>query len=632
MGQQTLTVGVPGLDRRCRRRPVGDDDLPCGLVDPPEGGHVDHRAVEDAALAHAGLRRPPGLPPDQLVAPLAQPTTQVRNVARAHGTLEHRPGHAVDLHEHDARDVRLLGSPAGAAGHRLVEPGIVVEGQRGGDHRRDGGQPDDDDQARPEPVEGDAGQQLQHHRHEDRVEDDGPDPEGQHRQGHDDEGECRPDDRVHDADDETGEQGVRRAVDVEVVEQPGHEPQRQRRHDRDDEDPPQDPRPRRPVGCGAQQPRRFRWDRLLGHGDSGGWFVGGRAMSDGPPGCREDERATGFHGDEPLSTSRGGELLVESTQRVTQPARSAPTQAHRAVGPPVDRHHQARLHELGRPHRPRRVEVAFADGRPPPSDREQGEIDVLQLDHLREEVGVPREVHRPLGGPQHVAHGVDRDSAVRAPLAAVDSRNGLDGEALDLRRGAGGCLADLPEAAAPQERCRTPRHDHEDVATEQLQGGDVEVIHVHVRDQHDIGDPERRRVDAMVPAEVGQPLGEGRVGHDPDAPHLDDHAGVAEPRDHRCRHLREATSRSPPGPSSNPADPKASPVPCSASGPTAGRRAARALSERPRNERTPGRWPGVSWCRRGHRPSSPHSPAPGHPGPRTVRVSTRFDWPSDLRP
>ena len=94
-------------------------------------------------------------------------------------------------------------------------------------------------------------------------------------------------------------------------------------------------------------------------------------------------------------------------------------------------------------------------------------------------------------------------------------------------------LVDAAEAAAPQEGRRAGRHDHEHIAAEHPQGRDVEVIHVHVRDQDDVGDAEGPGVDAMVPAEVGQAIGEGRVGHDPDAAELDDHAGVAEPRERR---------------------------------------------------------------------------------------------------
>ena len=58
---------------------------------------------------------------------------QVRHVAGTQRPFEHHPGDAVELHEHDAGNVgdgRRAGSPAGPAGGALVEPGVVVEGER----------------------------------------------------------------------------------------------------------------------------------------------------------------------------------------------------------------------------------------------------------------------------------------------------------------------------------------------------------------------------------------------------------------------------------------------------------------------------------------------------------------------
>ena len=59
---------------------------------------------------------------------------------------------------------------------------------------------------------------------------------------------------------------------------------------------------------------------------------------------------------------------------------------------------------------------------------------------------------------------------------------------------------------------------------------------MHVGDEDHVGTSERAGVDVVVPPEVRHTISEGRVGHDPDPAQLDEHAGVAEPRERR-RHL-----------------------------------------------------------------------------------------------
>ena len=165
---------------------------------------------------------------------VTEPAVQRRDIAGAASPLEHHPGQAIDLHEHEPRHVRRRrppGAPPSTSEHELVEPQVIVKGQGGGDQRGHGGQPEGHGERRPEPTDLDAGQEVQDGRDEHRVEDDGADPQRQDRQRHDDHRQGRPDDGVDDTDDEAGEEGVLRAVDVEAVEQPGQQPQRQRGED-----------------------------------------------------------------------------------------------------------------------------------------------------------------------------------------------------------------------------------------------------------------------------------------------------------------------------------------------------------------------------------------------------------------
>jgi hypothetical protein len=55
VGEQAVAVGMGALDRRRTLGVVRDDHRPGALVDPPEGRHLGGRAVQDAALADAGL-------------------------------------------------------------------------------------------------------------------------------------------------------------------------------------------------------------------------------------------------------------------------------------------------------------------------------------------------------------------------------------------------------------------------------------------------------------------------------------------------------------------------------------------------------------------------------------------------
>ncbi|MFM9124945.1 MAG: AMP-binding enzyme, partial [Actinomycetota bacterium] len=61
-GEEAAPVGVAALDLRGARGVVRDDELAALLLVPAERGDVLVRAVQDAGLAGAGLRRPVALP------------------------------------------------------------------------------------------------------------------------------------------------------------------------------------------------------------------------------------------------------------------------------------------------------------------------------------------------------------------------------------------------------------------------------------------------------------------------------------------------------------------------------------------------------------------------------------------
>ena len=269
VGEQALAVGVVLLDRRRRRRVVGDDDGAGRLVDPAERRHVDDGAVEDAALADAGLRRPTGLPADQPVAAVAQPAMEGRHVARSQSPVEHGFGQPVDLHEDDTGHLGLGGdprAPARSPGHRRLEPGVVVEGEEARHQRRHSGQPEHDHERRPPALERDARERVEHEGDHDRVEHDRPQPERQDGDRHDDDCQGRPHDGVDDADHEPGEERLPPLVDREVVEHDGEQPQRQRADDRDEDDPPHDDAQGGPL---CHRPERRRGGALGGHAASG---------------------------------------------------------------------------------------------------------------------------------------------------------------------------------------------------------------------------------------------------------------------------------------------------------------------------------------------------------------------------
>ena len=164
--------------------------------------------MQDPGLADTGLRGPPGLPRDEMVAAVAKPTVQVGNVSRSNGPPQDGVRDAVELDEHDAGHVGHIGTVSTLtrlARRTPVEVCVVVECKQRRDRRGHDDQADNDDERRPEAVDLDTRQQLQYPCDEQCIEDDRTETKRQHRERHDEERECRPDDCVGETDHESGQ-------------------------------------------------------------------------------------------------------------------------------------------------------------------------------------------------------------------------------------------------------------------------------------------------------------------------------------------------------------------------------------------------------------------------------------------
>ena len=211
------------LDRRRPLAVVGDDDVAGGLVDPPERRHVDGRAVEDPALADAGLRRPAGLPGGQAVRTIADPTMQGGHVAGPQRPLEHGLGDPVQLDEHHTGyvgDVGRAGSPAGASGGGWSNQASSSRASRVLTIVVTAASPRATKIAVQKPSRCTPGRESSTRADDERFEDDGTEAERQHRDRDDDEGQRGPDDR-HRRGRRPGRPAGRRAVDRSTSREAG---------------------------------------------------------------------------------------------------------------------------------------------------------------------------------------------------------------------------------------------------------------------------------------------------------------------------------------------------------------------------------------------------------------------------
>jgi hypothetical protein len=171
--------------------------------------------------------------------------------------------------------------------------------------------------------------------------------------------------------------------------------------------------------------------------------------------------------------------------------------------------------------------MVLGQTRPPPSDGEQREVEVVgQLRHLVEQAGVAGEVRREPTlhqVPERVArrgHGMARD--------AVHGGSGGQPQAADVAALPRLHLGHVRESEAPDEPLRRARGEHRCVLVDEAQRWDVEVVEVRVRDDDrvEVAVDARRRQRAVTDERAhAQP--QQRVGEDARAVHLDEDGGMA---------------------------------------------------------------------------------------------------------
>ena len=177
------------------------------------------------------------------------------------------------------------------------------------------------------------------------------------------------------------------------------------------------------------------------------------------------------------------------------------------------------------------IEVALAERRPPPPDRQQGNVDRRQVGHLGEQVGVAGEVHHQARTAHDVADGRGADPAVWTAPVLVHGSHGLDADATDRGGLADSCFADVAEAAASHEVTGALGHDQRGRPGQPPQRRQVQVVEVHMGDQHGIDRSGDVVGDGAVAAEVRHAIGEHRVGQQPDATEIEHDGRVAHPRE-----------------------------------------------------------------------------------------------------
>ena len=265
---------------------------------------------------------------------------------------------------------------------RWSNQAVVVEGEGAAHDGGHDGQADGHDDRRPEAVERDAGQEVEHETDDERLEDDGAEPQRQHRDRHDHEGERRPHHGTDEADHETGEHGVAR---------------RRRSRSRRARRRGATASPRsttvttalrhttsvQTVARRGDRTPRCCWAPFGGHrpSTSGTATV---AWPSRPPGSSTRSRSPW-----PLAVIAAAKRSAGRSQP-RRPARPL----HRAVRAPVDGNDErGRISSLARAARCGSRWPGPSDCAPP-ADRQEGDVDGAEIGHAVEEVGVAGEVHR----------------------------------------------------------------------------------------------------------------------------------------------------------------------------------------------------------------------------------------------
>jgi len=113
----------------------------------------------------------------------------------------------------------------------------------------------------------------------------------------------------------------------------------------------------------------------------------------------------------------------------------------------------------------------------------------------------------------------------------VRCRDDVQGDVVVHHRVADIDLGDVREPGLHEQAARAAWRDHAGGRPEPLEGGNVQVVEVHVRQQDDVDVVQRGVGDGAPAAEMGDPGGEQRIGHDPVTTDVDHGGGVPGPGD-----------------------------------------------------------------------------------------------------
>jgi len=196
----------------------------------------------------------------------------------------------------------------------------------------------------------------------------------------------------------------------------------------------------------------------------------------------------------------------------------------------VDRDGDFRADQLKRQRGSARVHVARPERRPPARDGQQRHVNRPERVHLRKQVGITREVD-----PRAPLHDEPEAAAQRPERRPEPDVIGVDRPDPYLSHGrhvAGQHLARPAEATPGQERPGSARDQQTRVQPDLPQRGHVQVILVHVGDEHGVHRMiEVRAGDGMPPIECGDAVPQQRIGQDAGVVQVDQRRGVAQEPD-----------------------------------------------------------------------------------------------------
>ena len=130
------------------------------------------------------------------------------------------------------------------------------------------------------------------------------------------------------------------------------------------------------------------------------------------------------------------------------------------------------------------IHVTRPQARPPAPDRQQSQVQVSKLGHLRKDVGVSGEVDPAIGVFEHETEA-RRIRAERRSEASMDGLGRGHADATEGRRVAGHHLDDR-RGAVPSQQSATHGDDHDRIADQLPDRWQVQVVPVEVRDDHDV--------------------------------------------------------------------------------------------------------------------------------------------------